>query len=238
MRDIGYLFKPELRNAIRCDRKWQTRRLRGLESINECPNMFKSAHQDAGGDWIFWSIDEPDLEQFTKEVHRAGEGIKCPFGTTGDRMYVKEPTKVLHLGEGDRVLVEWLDSGETAWVDVTEQDLEKLQSRTDWSKPSSAMFMLRSFARTTRSLVSVRPVILQSISKEDAIGEGVETIEYHGQIRYKDYLTHHLHPLNSSFKNPVDSFRTLWDSINTEHKWGDRPWWVWRIEWAKGEESE
>jgi hypothetical protein len=235
-RDIGYLFKPHMREKIRRNQKWQTRRLRGLAVINEHPEIFKSAYQDAGGDWVFWSSNDPELAQFTKEAYQSGEGIKCPFGATGDRMYVKEPTKVLHLGEGDRVLVEWLDSGETAWVDVTEQDLEKLQSRADCSKPSSAMFMLRSFARTTRSLVSVRPVILQEISEEDAIGEGIEIIETDRGIRYKDYSLDSPH--YPQFDSPILSFASLWDSINKEHQWGDRPWWVWRIEWAKGEEGK
>ena len=79
MKETGILFTPD--NYAKClgGTKTQTRRLNGLDIVNDTPEFFSDPLAYAGSnDWQF--DDGPDSRIF----------VKCPYGTIGDRLYVKE----------------------------------------------------------------------------------------------------------------------------------------------------
>jgi hypothetical protein len=91
-----------------------------------------------------------------------------------------------------------------------------------------SIFMRRWMARIVTPCVSLRVERLQDISAEDAIAEGIERIPNVGMFRsfgWRDYSG------GSGFFNPIDSYRTLWESINGPGSWEINPW-VWVIQFS------
>jgi hypothetical protein len=92
----------------------------------------------------------------------------------------------------------------------------------DWNwKPN--IFMPKAAARIFLQVTDVRAERLQDITEEDAIAEGIECIHESDVKVYRNYLLKE--KLGST--NPVNSFSSLWNSINAKTS----PWkkndWVW-----------
>lgn len=71
----------------------------------------------------------------------------------------------------------------------------------------------------------IRVERLQDISEEDAIAEGIESIDQHGSKVWKRYDGYSL-----VTSDPVVSFWSLWASINGEDSWLSNPW-VWVVKY-------
>lgn len=85
-----------------------------------------------------------------------------------------------------------------------------------------SILMPRWASRITLRVTDVRVQRVQEISEEDAIAEGIESW-YHDQY-FRDYLSD-----SGWTRDPVDSFQSLWYSINgKKHPWSENPW-VWTI---------
>lgn len=140
---------------------------------------------------------------------------KCPHGQPRDRIWVKETYSVISRddsNEGEKIIYRADD-----WNDVAK-----------W-KPS--IFMPRKYSRILLEIESIGVERVNDISQEDAIAEGIEPIDI-GYRLWTDYLNNGGDRPGScypGFKNPVDSFKSLWDSINAKKC----PWkanvWVWVI---------
>lgn len=89
-----------------------------------------------------------------------------------------------------------------------------------------SIFMTRAASRITLEITDVRAERLQDISEDDAIAEGIETIEAEG-VRWKDYTGR-----AKFFVNPINSFRSLWESINGPDSWTANDW-VWPINFKR-----
>lgn len=112
-----------------------------------------------------------------------------------------------------------------------EQDELKAEffKRMKW-KPS--IFMPKEACRLFLKVTDVRVERLQDISEDDAIAEGIE--EVHPApflIRYKNYLE------NGYLDSPIESFKTLWQSINGKESWKRNPW-IWAYEFEKTEKPD
>ncbi|HMO85721.1 MAG TPA: hypothetical protein PKC18_12475, partial [Lacipirellulaceae bacterium] len=168
------LFSSAMVRAILDGHKKQTRRV-----INP-------------GKYLSCLDPEDDQEQLLKY---------CPYGQTGDRLWVRET---------------WSD-GPNPWgkpvvyrADVTPEmyaTYEDCDIPRYWKSP---IYMPRWASRITLEIVGVRVERLQSISQDDAIAEGVFMLAY---------------------KSHVDSFAATWDEINAKrgHSWESNPL-VWAIE--------
>jgi hypothetical protein len=77
-----------------------------------------------------------------------------------------------------------------------------------YRRPS--LFMPKAACRMNLLIKSIRHQALQDISEADAIAEGIEPMDG----RWKNYQGYR------SFADPRDSFRSLWDSINSERGMG------------------
>lgn len=99
-------------------------------------------------------------------------------------------------------------------------------------KPS--IFMPLWMARTKREIVSIRPVRLATISREDAIAEGIEPQNDKIWTAHPDPSKEH--PEATTYKQvpaEIVLFQNLWAMINGHSSWDKNPW-VWRVEFEKG----
>lgn len=98
-------------------------------------------------------------------------------------------------------------------------------------KPS--IFMPKKACRIYLEITDVKIEKLQDISKEDAIAEGIEVVVPNNEIKnvtcYKDYEAKN-NLKSDFFCNPINSYQTLWNSINGKHAWLINPYvWVYKF---------
>jgi len=139
------------------------------------------------------------------------EPIKFPYGKPDDRLWVRETWK--QKGHNFPIGHQF-EYRATAIQDLTPTD-------GPW-KPS--IFMPRAASRITLEITDIRCERLNEISEADAIAEGIEPIiGPEGQTYYGNYGKEdigHLLP-------PVESYRSLWQSINGPESWEANPFfWV------------
>ncbi len=213
--------------AILDGTKTQTRRIVKPQVINvggATPWEWKGTRPKAkrGSGWIAsTSLDE--LLSWLK--------YSCPQGKPGDRLWVKETHAYF---DADR---------ENAGVVYRESDNGRTWEAEDegWKwKPS--LFMPRKWSRITLEVVSVRVERLNDCSEADAKAEGVEFVTSMGlpfvkvpeedkaQL-YTNYLPNE-GGWDGVTLGPVESYQSLWESINGPESWALNPW-VWVIEFKR-----
>lgn len=145
--------------------------------------------------------------------------IRCPYGVPGDRLWVKETWRT--TGDGGRI-DDWPPSRMQAhqvWYDADgHAPADECTGKTRVS-----IHMPRWASRIDLEVTSVRVERLQAIGKGDAIDEGIEK-RGPGWAWYDD--------LGSFTKDPLTSYRSLWESINGIDSWHANPW-VWVIEFKR-----
>jgi hypothetical protein len=159
--------------------------------------------------------------------------ISCPFGTAGDRLWVRET-----WGDADRYSQD--HENEVPFVTCYKADFSAL-SHTDpptpvpaydittwnWSKQKwrPSIHMPRLASRLTLEVTSVRVERLQDITREDAISEGIEANDEDGVTYYGPYGKGHC--------DPRAALRIIWDEINGERaSWDSNPW-VWVVSFRR-----
>jgi hypothetical protein len=135
----------------------------------------------------------------------------CPYGKTGDRLWVRETfsqhpefADIAYRADGE----EFEDSDGFFWS-------------LRW-KPS--IHMPRSASRILLEVTNVRVERLNDISDRDSIAEGIELEP--GTAHWKNYDTS---PGWRYRESPIQSYRTLWESINGPGSWDINPY-CWVIE--------
>ena len=227
-KERGILFTTEMVKAILDRRKTKTRRLGGLEKINEAPD-----------DWYFTNctVSADDCKEFLFKHHLSiadSELISCPKGKPGDRLYVRETWRIAGWDfDCYEVLVEYKD-GTKHWMpmyDPTEdcmclQDqIEKMEAkgvleakwgddeediRYRFKKPAPwkpDIHMPKVFSRIWLEVEEIKVERVQNISEEDAKDEGSPMI---------------LSPCN--WHHHYDWFRELWKKINGHESWTRNDW--------------
>ena len=221
MTERPILFSAPMVRALLAGTKTQTRRvvkLLGAEVIEERPD---------GLDGAVFSQPWPWSPQYDGWV-------PCPYGRTGDRLWVREtwaalqPTddaatasehrdRVVERPEdGERVALWYRADGEMPLVEQLWADDEEDGIR--W-RPS--IYMPRWASRITLEVTAVRVERLQAITDADAKAEGVE--------RNVDDGVEYFGPLNHGHIDPRVAYRSLWESINGAGSWAANPW-VWVVE--------
>jgi hypothetical protein len=197
MKSRGILYSAEMIRAKMEGRKSMTRRLSGLNGINEYPNFYRYIGDSN-------SIEIPRIaKKYDDAVYHAFEDNHsrwtvhtCPFGKVGDLLYAKE-TFYEPLFEGL--------NGKYYY----KADLEMQGWDFKW-KPS--IFMPKAAARIIDMITGIKAERLQDISTEDIIKEGIKI---------------HTPVPGDGEPNPKLQFKNLWTSINGEESWHSNPWvWV------------
>ena len=138
-----------------------------------------------------------------------GDTIKCPYGYTGDRLWVREA-----WAKTQPIQLPWPQT----MVVYREGD-----NRTDYGGPwKPSIHMPRAASRITLEVTGVRVERLQDISAADALAEGITL-----------HPDHHGKPRDSLY-GPVRTYADLWESINGPESWAANPW-VWVVEFKRVE---
>lgn len=214
------LFSTPLVQAIQEGRKTMTRRLRGLEKINNYPGQWA---------YLFW---KPTKEHLFYNQKNAGNklSIKCPYGKVGDVLWVRE---TYHVNDGSGKFPDI----EKKWYNYKADHLG-LNPGPMWppfDKWKPSIFMPKAACRIFLEITNVRVERLQDISERDAIKEGVKKY-YDTEFFYCDYNT--IDENHCDWKgNAYASFASLWESINGKESWEANPF-VWVISFEKIDKPE
>ena len=142
---------------------------------------------------------------------------KCPYGTIGDRLWVREAFACRFGIIPDRYIEKYFYRADG-----------EHEGKLKW-KPS--IHMPRSASRITLEITKIRVERLNEISEDDAKNEGVL---YYGDESgdYKNYEYDDKEGDDWGVKTAKESFQTLWESINGKGSWEANPW-VWVIEFKR-----
>lgn len=207
-------FSGPMVRALLDGRKTQTRRvvkLRGHRTLSEFgPSDTNGYH------WHF-----RDSEKRWHDYRHDDLLKRLPY-QSGDRLWVREAWRTADAY--DDLPPRDLSGESTVWY---ESD-GKIQA-WGWTETGQsgryrhARFMPRWASRLTLTVTDVRVQRLQDISEGDAIAEGIEP--YSG---IDPDCCGYLNYLNNSedgwWLAPIQSFRTLWNSINGPEAWDADPW--------------
>ncbi len=208
--------------------KTQTRRVKGLDEINQKPD-----------DWHLLGIYKHDDGQravFERGPHdRKGLTIKLPYGGVGDTLWFKETWKMWEREDDERDFLHYrADDGKVDPTWWSEEDWRgpdpKWHRKNGFEKWQSSMLMPKMCSRFVDiEILNVRVERLQSITREDAKAEGVSHIwEWNKDKDPKYYERGLLNPY-------VANYSVLWDEINGESLPWDKNPWVWVYSFQKFE---
>ena len=202
------LFSAPMVRAILEGRKTMTRRVvKFHKSVSE-HSWWMEAHEIGPAEFIFWSGPQKVDPGFTKSVYKAGDGIRCPYGIPGDRLWVRETHAWI---EGDSPSDYETGSG---WI----YRASLAPEHDDGLKWKPSIFMPRLASRILLEVVSVRVERLQDITRSDIKAEGlVCPSELHSDDLEYNYRQWY-----------IDEWIRLWKSINGPESWEQNPW-VWVI---------
>ena len=210
-RERPIIFGTAMVQLILGGRKTQTRRLVRIPSIvahdgetfplGEGETAADSTTIVRRKDGVFraWMSEYPE---------EGGVDVACPYGQTGDRLWVRESWwhhQSAFIDQAGFLGGTITRLGEVGGSYNANDEFSPARHPNVWRK-RSAMYMPRWASRLVLEVVDIRVQRLQEISDEDARAEGFE---------------------------PVRSFARVWDDVNGERApWATNPW-VWAISFRR-----
>lgn len=204
MADRPILFSGPMVRALLAGTKTQTRRaFKGVEEVR--PGYF---HVFGSGGGIFCD-GEAEVKHWAPSYLRIA---------TGDRLYVREHRRTVGMaGAFDSVPPRDFEPQAVWYVADGEAPGDEFPG-----KFRQGMHMPRWASRLTLTVTNVRVERLQDCSEEDARSEGI--IDTGNPLgRWKNYLPE-AYPPGIGFSSAVNSYATLWNSINGDGAWEANPW--------------
>lgn len=204
------LFSGPMVRAILDGTKTQTRRVAKIAYDRDgVPADYICNAPDSG--WVlgFGNVSQYIFEKFVYDNY--SNGIKCPYGMTGDRLLVKEtwrriPTSIkipdgIHMKADD--VYHWFDGSDAACIAKEYLDKKNIPRDGKWQ---SSLFMPKILSRIQLLIKNIRVERIQDISEEDCLAEGSEVAE----------------------------FKKLLNTINEKrgYGWDENPW-VWVIDFER-----
>jgi len=135
----------------------------------------------------------------------------CPYGTVGDVLWSRETACIE------------VDPESGNHYPVYKADCPNYPLGSNRWTPS--IHVPKIYSRIWERITDIRVERLQDISEEDAIAEGI--IRISTIIDTEWYANYGNEDIGTSL-HPIESYRTLWESINGEGSWIVNPW-VWAI---------
>lgn len=159
---------------------------------------------------------------------------KCPYGTHGDLLWVRETWRAVELDSVDGILYA-ADSRFVAienTIDAANAWCDSYSNGKHGSKWRPSIYMPRWASRITLEMTGVRVQRLQAISERDAIAEGIECHTSNLGSRHSNPTP--IYPAfpdrDGGFLTAKAAFECLWDTINAKrgYSWHANPW-VWVV---------
>lgn len=239
------LFSASMVQSLLAGRKTQTRRIIKPQPGPQHTAISRAVIADGSGreTWMY------KMGEATKV-----DAVKCPYGQTGDILYVREThfargvwvidgqTKTGKVrkrfvpdgGAEDYCFDETVNAlGETFTLPVEKSIRTYVNG---WYK-RPGIHMPKDVARLWLRVKNVRVEQAQEISEQDAVAEGIEywTDENDMELldaTFRNYLTNERNLVTS-----YASFTTLWQKINGFESWDANPW-VWVVEFERIEKPK
>ena len=209
VRERGILFSAPMVRALLAGRKTQTRRIITPQPPASMDDGWYPDPYNHGPEWTFWGkAGTPD---HNKQGHLMG---KCPYGAPGDRLWVKEAWQHEDTSCADH------KCGQPTHIYFRATD----PASDTFSSWRPLIFMPRWASRIGLAIESVRVERLQEIKPEDAVAEGLVSIESRdGSGR----LLWNFGERGVGWFDPRVAYQHGWDSINGKRApWSSNPW-VW-----------
>ena len=236
------IFNGEMTRAILDGRKTQTRRIMKVQPEHSELGLSRVVESKNGIDdgKYFWSqSDATGLKSRSKP-------FACPFGTVGDRIWVRETWAI--LGNEDGCCIDWegnlckADKRSAARIYRAsceqrpgDYGLWSIPDDADW-KPHTkdhqfegawrpSIHMPRWASRITLEITNVGVQRLQDISSGDAVREGICQLPASGRYCVSPGDQY----FGGASLSAKEVYSWLWSSIYGEENWKANPW-VWVIE--------
>jgi hypothetical protein len=163
VKEHGIIFSGPMVRAILEGRKTQTRRIVKFSKPFTNSSSWSYVYKSKDGGFAWTDVDETCLNHNGMfEVIISRPGKQCPYGTIGDRIWVKENF--------------WMDQSGGVWIykagtlNVSDPDWPPTNCGGT-SVPS--IFMPRWASRITLEITNIRVQRLQEITEEDIKAEGL-----------------------------------------------------------------
>lgn len=198
------LFSGPMVRAILEGRKTQTRRVAELsDNVRVCDGIAKGFLPGVPNGFV----------------------ITCPYGKTGDRLWVRETLK-----RGG--FLGTITYAATPHIQCTDPNApDNLDGWSLWRFKGTSLpsiFMPRWASRITLEITKVRVERVQEISHQDALAEGCPG---HDWVESSPYIAG---PHTDAGELPAEEYRHLWDSINAKRGFGwEKNPWVWIVEFRR-----
>ena len=207
MSDIGVMYCQELIPLIMNGTKTETRRLKGLEKINENPDNWRFVYEELGV-FYFEPVDK----------HCIAIMVKCPY-KVGDWMYCKETWAKVYdewtpVYDDSPFVIEYKANTGNKYPGYWPEEYKDDEACGRW-RPS--IHMPKKYARTWKQLTGMRCERLQDITEEGAKDEGCDR---GGWTEDGNWRTARL------------NFEWLWDSLHPKHPWSGN-WWTFVLDWKE-----
>jgi len=226
MKERPILMNADMVRAILDGRKTQTRRPIKPQPVRRpvpCP------YKPSG-----WALEGLPNEFGVKGC--SCEEVRYPYGQPGDRLWVREPARVVGVlaGGGEdpmELVIKYVADDATRTIEVPSRLYEEWERKyIGWPVPRWVSGrqgipngVFKEAARITLEITDVRVERVQDITDDDAVADL-------GCWRTCDEDE----PCDTSVTStdPVGDFRALWDSLYGPLAWAINPW-VWVIEFRR-----
>lgn len=200
MKERGIIFSTEMVRAIQEGRKTQTRRV-----INPQP------------DGVIELCIRENIYGFADDTGMRRSERTCPYGQSGDLLYVRETWAEIIFPGGKAFLPR---------KKIIYKSDGDINNSIKWK---SSRYMPKKYAHIWLEIIDIRVERLQEITEEDCIAEGI--------FFDNTYWRSVKHPIKGSLKcwaTAKMAFIQLWDSINKKrgYGWETNPY-VWVIEFKR-----
>lgn len=205
--------------AIVSGRKTMTRRVvKTQPDMSEYPDSKPTAITSHGYKW-------PVVEWASPSLAGRGSGVapfqtRCPYGTVGDRLWVREAFSLVPCSAGVEKYPEGFDPKKSSASQPNAPGYGARYKAT-WDRSHScgwkpSIHMPRWASRLTLEITGVRVERLQDITHHDALAEGVA------------------YDVSKEDGAPLPRFKKLWHEINGSESWAANPW-VWVVSFKRAE---
>jgi hypothetical protein len=241
VRQRAIIFSAPMVLALLNGTKTQTRRLvkkpPTLSHHYLQPMFGKGTDGQEIGEPGLWREVGPDYPDDERDDRR------CPYGTVGDLLWVKEtwcpadkwaddterddPTCIRYRADGKALRFNYVHQG------AAPTKIHGTEQWTDPAKWNSPLFLPRWASRITLEVKSIRAERLHDITEEDANAEGVRPGQRWADSTYPPRSAEHRYKVSETHR---EAYARAWNTIHGNDAWRANPW-IWAIEFTRVEAS-